>query len=106
MKDFLGQDVQVNEYFAYPLTAGRSACMALYKLVGVLEDGVRVKAIKIESSYGFDHSWKYKTYKKSKEGVYEYRDMTDTEKHKLDNKASTLNEFSKRACKVDYKEKV
>jgi hypothetical protein len=68
MKDFLGQDVQVNEYFAYPLTVGRSACMALYKLVGVLEDGVKVKAIKIESSYGvcFD---KYKIFRKNKEGV-------------------------------------
>jgi len=102
MKDFINQDVQVGEYFAYPLTVGRSASMALYRLVSVLEDGVRVKACKVESTHTYMDSYKYKTYKKNGNGDYEYRDMTQEERDKVDNKTSTLNEFSRRACKVNY----
>jgi hypothetical protein len=99
-KDFLGREVNVGDYFAYPLTLGRSATMALYKLISFNESG-SVKACKICSSYGGDtHRYMMYDYK-----ILEYRDMTEAERIKLDSKTSTLNHFESRACKVEYKEK-
>jgi len=50
MKDMLGREIQVNDYIAYALTAGRSACLGIYQVREVSED--EIKAHKLESSYG------------------------------------------------------
>lgn len=97
MQDFIGQEVTVGDYFAYPLIVGRSASMAIYKLHSTFEDG-RVKAIKQDESYGFDSSYKYKkTIYNVADNKYECIDMTPAEREKVDNRTSTLNMFSERA---------
>ena len=98
MKDLLGREVQVGHYICYALTVGRSANLAVYQVKEVLED--KIKAIKLESSYGhwgemmrtLDSGvkvpWKYlKWDKKQGENV----EMTEEEKTKVDNKTSTLS---------------
>ena len=50
MKDLLGREVQVGHYICYALTAGRSANLAVYRVLEVFED--KIKAVKIDSSYG------------------------------------------------------
>lgn len=46
----LGREIQVNDYIAYALTAGRSACLGIYQVREVSED--EIKAHKLESPYG------------------------------------------------------
>lgn len=50
MKDMLGREIRVNDYIAYALTAGRSACLGIYQVREIFED--EIKAHKLESSYG------------------------------------------------------
>ena len=109
MKDFLGYEVGPGDYFCYPLTVGRSACMALYRFVSVNESG-NVKACKVEESYGSSYgsaSWKYKVFDaKAASGFGSqgaWRDMTEAERAKVDSKTSTLQMFATRAVKIDYK---
>lgn len=86
MKDLLGREVQVGNYICYALTAGRSANLAVYQVKEVLDN--KIKAVKIDESYGWGNSWKYRTYDRK---LGEYRDMTEEEKFKVDNKTSTLS---------------
>lgn len=87
MKDLLGREIQVGNYICYALTAGRSANLGVYIVREVQEE--KIKAIKIESSYGhWDDSFKYKKWDK-KPG--EFVEMTPEEKFKVDNKTSTLS---------------
>lgn len=58
MKDLLGREVQVGHYICYALTAGRSACLAVYQVKEV--QGDKIKAVKLESSYG-SYSWNVTT---------------------------------------------
>ena len=98
MKDLLGREVQVGHYIYYALTAGRSANLAVYQVREVLDD--KIKAIKLESSYGhYGESlyttntgekipWKYtKWCSKTSTRIA----MTEEEKFKVDNKTSTLS---------------
>jgi hypothetical protein len=99
MKDLLGREVQVGHYICYALTAGRSANLAVYRVLEVFED--KIKAVKIDSSYGMDYGnhlytlnseekvqWKYtKWCNKTQTRVA----MTEAEKFKVDNKTSTLS---------------
>jgi hypothetical protein len=74
MKDFISQDVQVGEYFAYPIKHGNSTNIGVYSLHSII-DSTRVKALKVKSSCSYDEC-----------GV----------------KLSILNEFSRKAIKVNY----
>lgn len=109
MKDFLGREVNPGDYFAYPLIVGRSASMGLYQMVAVVEGKdiwsstnvtLKVKARKINASYGFNNEWKYKKW----DSDAGYVDMTEAEKAKVAAKLSTLSLFSERACKIEYAE--
>lgn len=93
MKDFIGQDVNAGDYFAYPLTCGRSAVMAIYKFHSETDSG-NVRGIKVEHSYNRDESWRYKVYVG---GEQVWREMTTEEREKVDNKTTTLKHFSDRA---------
>lgn len=100
-KDFLGNMINVDDYFAYPLTVGRSAAMAVYQFKGLYESG-SVKARQIDHSYGSNKEYRYKTWCRKEGG---YRDMTEAERLKVDSKTSTLHFMGKRAIKLDnYKE--
>ena len=102
IKDFLGRECDVGDYFAYPLTVGRSANMALYQLKEIRPNG-SVKAHKIDASYGFHYESKYKKWIwDNLTNTGEYVDMTEAERAKVDAKLSTLGHFEKRACKTDY----
>jgi hypothetical protein len=104
IKDFIGQDVVVGDYFAYPLIVGRSASMALYQLVSIGEAG-KVKARKLNESYGFNNSWRYLTWTQLPTGEWDHVQMTDKQRAKVDAKTSTLNMFHERAILLkDYKE--
>lgn len=77
IKDFVGQDAKVGDYFAYALVVGRSASQAIYQLREILPEG-KVRAHKIDESYGFNNTWKYKKCEYDKQlGEYRYRDMTE-----------------------------
>ena len=102
IKDFLGREVNIGDYFAYPLTVGRSANMALYQLKEIRPNG-SVKAHKINASYGFNRFSKYKKWvydETTRDG--DWVDMTEAEKAKVDGKLSSLSMFAERACKTDY----
>ena len=100
MKDFLGNEVNVGDYFAYPTIVGRSASMNVYEYVETTDNGY-VKARPIERAYGknvfkdglpyccFDWNEANRTFVKSK----------DWEKKlaKFKDKCSTLQMFSERA---------
>ncbi len=100
MKDLIGREVQVGNYIAYALTAGRSANLGIYKVKEILED--KIKAIKIDESYGM---WSVLTketadnpskkidrkYAKWSSVVGGYIEMSKEEKQKVDNKTSTLS---------------
>ena len=102
IKDFLGRECEVGDYFAYPLTVGRSASMALYQLIEIKPNG-GVKAHKINASYGFNADTRYKNFIWDKvQSTGEWVDMTEAEKAKVDGKLSSLSMFTKRACKTDY----
>lgn len=97
IKDFLGAEVKMDDYFAYPLLAGRSANMAIFQFKGLNKSG-NVKARPIKRSYG-DFSKNNKWDKVSGKWV----PMTDDEK--LNCKLSTLTLFDKRALLLkDFKE--
>ncbi len=50
MKDILGREVQVGSHIAYALVAGRSANMAIYRVIAIVGD--TIKAVKLVESYG------------------------------------------------------
>lgn len=103
IKDFLGREVNVGDYFAYPLSIGRSNCMALYQLKVILEDG-RVKARKVVESAGSSFH-KYRIFEYDAiNNTGAYVDMTPEQRHTVDSKTSVLNMFQTRACKVEYNE--
>ena len=100
MKDLLGREVLVGNYICYALTAGRSANLAVYQVKEVLED--KIKAVKIESSYGKSkyevpvieggtYPRCYTMFEYKPGGVSYHRKMTPEEKYKVDNKTSTLS---------------
>lgn len=112
----LGQEVNVNDYFAYPLVAGRSANMAIYQFKEETVDG-KVKAKPITRTYGTEYfnqvlnlaskycKWVYD--KETRKG--EFQPMTQEERDKVDfkeeNKRSTLLMFTDRAIKLkDFNE--
>lgn len=98
MKDLVGREVEVGQYICYALTAGRSANLAIYKVKEVFDD--KIKAIKIDSSYGHRGESIY-TLDSGAKTLYKYakwdsklrktREMTEEEKFKVDNKTSTLS---------------
>jgi len=100
MKDLLGREVQVGHYICYALTVGRSANLAVYQVKEVLED--KIKAIKLESSYG-QPNWdvnlqdgktaprKYCKFVYNPGGESHFKEMSEEEKSKVDNKTSTLS---------------
>lgn len=102
--DFLGNAIEPGDYFAYPLTVGRSANMAIFQFVAENASGT-YKARPVERSYG-NSPMKYKVW------VWDvitrsghYRDMTPEERAKVDAKTSTLHFLEKRAVLLkDYKE--
>ena len=99
MKDLLGREIQVNNYICYALTAGRSANLAVYQVKEVQED--KIKAIKIDSSYGMDYGDHLYTLNNEEKVLWRYTKwcsktqcrvaMTEAEKFKVDNKTSTLS---------------
>lgn len=99
-KDFLGNEINVDDYFAYPLTVGRSAAMAVYQFKGLHESG-SAKARQIHHPY-INEEYRYKTWCRKEGG---YRDMTEAERLKVDSKTSKLHCMESRAIKLDnYKE--
>jgi len=101
MKDFLGQEVNVGDYFAYPTIVGRSASMNVYQFRDIVNG--KVKAHPIERSYGL-YGNPYEVFDLLEEGKYGYRPMTPKEREKYDNKCSTLQMFSERAILLkDFK---
>lgn len=101
-KDFLGNEINVDDYFAYPLTVGRSAVMAVYQFKGLYESG-SAKARQVDHSWrGNNKEYRYKTWCRKEGG---FRDMTEAERLKVDSKTSKLNYMESRAIKLDnYKE--
>lgn len=99
MKDLLGREIQVGNYICYALTAGRSANLAVYQVKEVLDD--KIKAVKINSSYGMSYNKRIistvdgkelpRKYVKRNSKLGEYIEMTPEEKFKVDNKTSTLS---------------
>lgn len=101
IKDFLGTEVKMDDYFAYPLTIGRSANMAIFQFKGLNKSG-NVKARPVKRAYGGSHLFKYRKWDKNKR---DYVDMTEGERAKVDAKLSTLMLFSQRALLLkDFKE--
>lgn len=97
MKDLIGREVQVGNYIAYALTAGRSANLGIYQVKEALKD--KIKAVKINESYGWSINnfklddgkvvpWKYIKWNSKLE---KHIEMTAEEKFKVDNKTSTLS---------------
>jgi hypothetical protein len=97
MKDIIGREVQVGNYIAYALTAGRSANLGIYQVKEVLED--KIKASKINESYSWSLTnfkledgkvvpWKYIKWSPK---LGKHTEMTTEEKFKIDNKTSTLS---------------
>lgn len=98
IKDFLGAEVKMDDYFAYPLTIGRSANMAIFQFKGLNKSG-NVKARPIKRAYNNDFT-KYKKW-----SGFSWVEMTEAEKAKVDAKLSTLTMFSERALLLkDFKE--
>lgn len=98
MKDLLGRKIKVMDYIAYALTVGRSASLAVYQVREVFDD--KVKAHKLTESYGwmngeypFLKGVKHKYVKhqyNSQLGEYEYFEMQEAEKAKVDSSTTTL----------------
>jgi hypothetical protein len=101
-KDFLGNEIKPGDYFAYPLTIGRSAQMALFQYVQENASGTH-KARPIMRSYGYNSPNKYRVFDYKDDGSYGYRDMTAEERAKVDGKTSTLHFLDQRAVLLkDY----
>ena len=99
IKDFLGFEVKMDDYFAYPLTIGRSANMAIFQFKGLNKNG-NVKARPVKRAYNNNDLFKYKKWNGSV-----WVEMTHDEKAKVDAKLSTLTMFSERALFLkDFKE--
>jgi hypothetical protein len=97
IKDFLGHEVNLDDYFAYPLTIGRSANMAIFQFKDLNKNG-NVKALPIKRSYKND-LFRYKKWIGSA-----LVELTEAEKIKVDSKLSTLTHFSRRAILLkDFK---
>lgn len=96
-KDFLGNVISIDDYFAYPLTVGRSAAMAVYQFKGFNPSG-SAKARQLSHSYGRSQEHRYKTWCSKEHGL---RDMTEDERQKVDSKTSTLHHMESRAVKLD-----
>ena len=98
MKDLINREIKEGQYITYALTEGRSANLAIYKVSKVFEE--KIKAIKIEASYGHNNYGTY-TLPCGKEVPFKYIkwdskyrthvEMTDEDKIKVDNKTSTLS---------------
>jgi len=98
MKDMIGREVEVGNYIAYGLVVGRSANLAIYKVKEVFED--KIKAVKLESSYGRDRvvvdkngkeiSYRYANFVYNPDRNSYYEEMSQEQKDKVDNKTSTL----------------
>ncbi len=102
MKDFLGQEVNVGDYFAYPTIVGRSASMNVYQFKDIVNG--KVKAHPIDRSYGMANKDPYQVFYYNSNDDYGYRPMTPAERKKHDNKCSTLQMFSERAILLkDFK---
>jgi len=93
IKDFLGNECEKGDFFAYPTMVGRSASMNVYLLVGLI-DG-KLKAIPLQRGCGGPS---HRVYDEKLKGL---RDMTPEERYKVDTKQSTLQLFSKRALRLD-----
>jgi hypothetical protein len=101
IKDFLGTEVNLDDYFAYPLISNRSANMAIFQFKGLNENG-NVKARPIKRTYEGGKFFKYIKWDKT---IGDYVDMTESEKSKVDGRLSTLLDFSHRAILLkDFKE--
>jgi hypothetical protein len=108
-KDLVGNEVGPGDHFAYALTVGRSASLAIYKFVDI--KGERVRAIKKVESYGSldmsEHRLKMRHQKhmfNEATGRYEWMKLSPEEIEKIDNKTSSLGKFSERAILLkDYK---
>lgn len=116
MKDILKREIQVGQYIAYGLMAGRSANLAIYRVKEVTKDFV--KGVKIIESYGinqlvakkangFSVPWRYMKFVAEHdslgryiEGSGKYIEMTDAEKTRVDNKTTTIK-MSERAMILD-----
>jgi len=108
--DFLGNKLEVDDYFAYALTLGRSAQQAIFQYKGKNPSGT-YKARPVSRSYerndykvwindASDPRWVEGTTRSSC-----YVDMTDAERAKARAKTSTLNCVPARAVKLfDFKE--
>lgn len=101
MKDLIGREVEVGQYIAYALTAGRSANLAIYHVREVSKNSI--KAHKVDESYtSWTKSfitledkklpWKHVKFDSKLDKLVE---LPDEEKAKidtkLDNKVSTLS---------------
>jgi len=101
MKDFLGQEVVVGDYFAYPTVIGRSAYMSVYQFKDVVNG--KVKAHLVHRSYNMAKN-PYQVFYYNSSDDYGYRPMTPKEREKHDNKCSTLQMFSEQAILLkDFK---
>ena len=97
--DFLGNLIEIDDYFAYPLTLGRSATQAIYQFKGITPSGA-YRARPIKRSY--ESCQDYKIWDSN---ISKYRDITAEERAKLDSKTSILHFLNKRAVKlVNFKE--
>lgn len=104
MKDLTGREIKVNDIISYALTVGRSACIAVYVVREVFED--KIKVTKLDSSYNYleflvttsegnriprKHIKMVNVSKDLSKYDFQYIEMTQEEKLKIDNKTSTLS---------------
>lgn len=87
IKDFIGQDCDVGDYFAYSVLSGRSPVLGIYKLVEI-RDEYRVTAQLVA---GNSIEWKKKTYD------YDTGKFIPCEVRK-----SYLQGFCNKAIKIDH----
>jgi hypothetical protein len=94
VKDFLGNLIEIDDYFAYPLTVGRSATQAIYQFKGITPSGsYRARPVKRSSESHQDYQiWD--------SNIRKYRDMTVEERAKVDSKTSILHYLNRRAVKL------
>lgn len=112
MKDLFNREIQVGNFIAYALTAGRSANLAIYEVKEVFPN--KVKAHKIEESYGSHGSYIHSGFNMpfhhlryvydEKAGTGEFEKLTPEEikavDEKLASKVTTIS-MSKRAFILD-----
>ena len=92
VKDFLGNEINIDDYFAYPLIIGRSANMAVFQFKGTTPSG-KYRGRPVKRAYDtWNAPLKYQIWKGG-----EYRDMTVEERAAADAKTTTLNLLHERA---------